>query len=83
MASDCVLVSTRNKGIDNYGVDCENCLLIDVGDVDAAVAAIKEALNDAALREALIENGRAKAAEHDWWGIAERHAAFYGRVLGG
>ncbi|NIT58661.1 MAG: glycosyltransferase [Aliifodinibius sp.] len=81
MGSGSVLVSTKNRGIDNYGKHEKNCLLIDVNDSDAAFNAIKRALNDEDLRKKLIANGRKTALDHDWWRIAEKHADFYGRVL--
>ena len=82
MASGCALVSTRNKGIDNYGTDGENCVLVDVGDADAATSEIVGLLKNDSRRQALVEAGHITARGFDWDDIAKLHAEFYKEVLG-
>ena len=72
MASGCALVSTRNRGIDNYGIDQENCTLIDIGDHEAAVRSIIELVEDENKRTNYQNAGLKTASDFDWWGIAEK-----------
>jgi len=72
MASRCAVVSTRNRGIDNYGRDQQNCTLIDIGDQEAAVGAIVELIEDHSKRQRYVDAGMETAAEFDWWRIAEQ-----------
>uniref|UniRef100_A0A6M3MBC3 Putative glycosyltransferase n=1 Tax=viral metagenome TaxID=1070528 RepID=A0A6M3MBC3_9ZZZZ len=82
MASGCALVSTKNQGIDSYGVDGRNCLTVSVDDEQAAVRAILTLLDDRPKRDALVAAGFRTAAAHDWWAIAKAHGEVYRRVLG-
>lgn len=72
MASGCALVSTRNRGIDNYGVVDENCLLVEIGDEKASVNAILDLVKNTKKRKQLVEAGFKTAREFDWWGIADK-----------
>lgn len=83
MASECAVVSTRNLGIDNYGVDGENCRLVDVGDAEAAAAAALDLLDDRNALDSLTAAGMETAQEFDWGEIAARHAEFYRGILDG
>ena len=70
-----------NRGIDNYGVEGKNCLMIDVDDADAAVDSILSLLGDADKRKALTEAGLKTAQGFGWDKIAAGHAKVYQRIL--
>ena len=72
MAAGCALVSTKNRGIDNYGRDGENCLLVNIGDESASVSAIMELIQNSGKREQLVSAGYDTAREFDWWSIADK-----------
>lgn len=53
LAAGCPVLSTRCAGNTEVLVDDDNALVIDVGDVDAGVAALRRLLGDPALRDRL------------------------------
>lgn len=77
MACGAALVSTRNGGVDDFGVDGESALLADVGDAAALAAAVLRVSADDDLRARLSAAGRASAARFTW---AESTAAFAAAV---
>jgi len=63
-------------------VDRQNCALVDPGDAESAVEAVRWLLQDKVTRAAMVKHGRETAREFDWWPIAEKHAAVYRGLLG-
>lgn len=76
-AAGCAVVATDTGGIPDIVHDNETGLLAPVGDPVAAAAAIGRLLDDTALRDRLVEQGRGNAAKYDWNGISEQYAAVY------
>jgi len=74
MAAGCVVVTNDAVGNRGHCIAGETCLQPPRGDIDAHVAAIVEALNDAELRRHLVEGGRRVAAPHS---MAAERAAFH------
>jgi len=54
------VVATRSRGLSDYLVDGETCLLVDAGDRDGLRDAIRRLASDAALARRLGDNGRAR-----------------------
>ena len=52
------VIATRSRGLSDYLIDGENCLLVPAGDVKALRAAIRRLCDDPALAQRLGENGR-------------------------
>ncbi|MGA2031493.1 MAG: glycosyltransferase [Thermoguttaceae bacterium] len=53
-------------GIDEYGVDGVNALVVERGNVNAARNAVQRLMDDAELRRRLIAGGLATARQFDW-----------------
>ncbi|MCF7994290.1 MAG: glycosyltransferase family 4 protein [Chromatiaceae bacterium] len=66
MACGGAVVVGRVTGYDEYIIDGENALVVDPFDIQAARAAVQRLLEDTALREHLIANGRATVARWNW-----------------
>jgi glycosyltransferase involved in cell wall biosynthesis len=75
MACGTPVITTAVGGVPEY-VD-ETCGRLCPRDADALAAAAMELLGDAALRERLGRNARARAESFDWRRIAERFAGIY------
>ena len=66
MACGCALVSTKNKGIDNYGTDWYDCVQVEYGNVDQTVAYLCQLIDNNAVRETLSRNARKTMLNFDW-----------------
>jgi len=66
MALGLPIVSTSVGGIPFLLKDQETALLVEDNNAEAMAAAVDRILSDAPLREKIIKNARAKAAEYDW-----------------
>jgi glycosyltransferase involved in cell wall biosynthesis len=75
MACGAALVSTRNGGVDDFGVDGESALLAEVGDAAGLAAAILKVSADDELRLRLSAAGRASAARFTWGAATDAFAA--------
>jgi len=74
MACGAALVSTRNGGVDDFGVHEQSALLADVGDSPGLAAAILRLCEDDELRLRLAEAGRQSAARFTWSASTEAFA---------
>ncbi len=77
MACGTTPVLTSLGGLTEYARDGENCVLVEPGDMDAAVAAILRLIDDTALRERLAAAGLATAQRFSHIDEARRHIALY------
>lgn len=66
MATGGYAVVAQNEGNQEYLVDEENCLLYTIGDIDAAVCAVKRICEEPLLREKLYQNGLRTAQKREW-----------------
>lgn len=66
MACGAAVVSTANRGVDNFLVDGKNARLVPVGDVNAMAEAVWNLLDDVPARLALVEAGVEVAAGMSW-----------------
>lgn len=66
LASGCSLVSTRNHGVNEYGIDRTNCILVDHGGVESAVGVLCQLIDDENIRNALGKNARKTVEEFSW-----------------
>ena len=76
MTSGCAVISTRNEGILEYGVDGVNCLLTEIGDPQGLAAAIIELLDHEDKRSQLVESGYETAKRFTWERITDELEAF-------
>ena len=74
MASGIPLVTTRVGMAEDIGINDENSLLSDVGDVDALASSVGRLADDVELREKLAVHGRLTAESYDWDSIGRRYA---------
>ena len=58
------MVATRCIGTEDYIVDGENGLFVDMGDVDGLRDRIRTLLQDEPMRQRIIDNAHAFAVEH-------------------
>ncbi len=75
MACGAAVVSTRNGGIDDFGIDGVNALLVAPGDIRAMARAVTSLLADERRRFGLARQGRARAEEMDWDRSVDRFEA--------
>ena len=59
-------VAGRVSGWDQYIVEGYNALTVELGDIEAAKAAVSRLIEDAELRNKLIKGGRETAEKMDW-----------------
>lgn len=63
MACGCALVSTRNGGVDDFGIDGYSALLCEVNNVDEISKKVIQLLNNPEQRERIAKNGLSKIAD--------------------
>ena len=66
MACGGTVVVGKVTGYDEYIINGHNALVVEPGDVSSATTAINELINNASLRQALIQNGLETAKLWDW-----------------
>jgi len=83
MASGLAVVSTDCGGIHTYAKNGENALLINQEDVDGAVGALFDLLEDGALRNNLSRRARERAMEFSWDIVARDLENYLLTICGG
>lgn len=71
MASGCALVSTANRGIDNYGTPGRDCVVVPHGDVERAAAVVCRLLGSEPERNKLAAAAVRTAARFDWEAVTD------------
>jgi len=66
MACGCIPVVSKVTGYDEYIVDGENALVVEMGDTRGAEKAIQELIDKPKLRDKLIRNGMITVKEWSW-----------------
>lgn len=66
MATGCPVVSTKNFGVMEYGVDGENIIFSEIGNENDLVEKILFLLENNELRERISNKGLVTAAEYNW-----------------
>ncbi|MHA1613778.1 MAG: glycosyltransferase, partial [Candidatus Thorarchaeota archaeon] len=79
MSSGLALVSTQNRGIDNYGTDGHDYCGVLYGDVEGAAKTLLDFLNDEEARRWYGKNARTTAERFDWRFVGDE----WNRVLKG
>ena len=77
MASGCALLVTDNEGINTYGTDGHDCVIVPYGDVERATAVLIHLIKSKSDRKVLGSNARKTAENFDWRYIA----AEWNRIL--
>jgi phosphatidylinositol alpha-mannosyltransferase len=77
MASGTAVVASRMGGYAQVATDQLDAILVEPGDVEGMADAFQRLLEDTALRERLIENGRLRARDFDWPNVASQLLAYY------
>ncbi|MGB8956630.1 MAG: glycosyltransferase family 4 protein [Tumebacillaceae bacterium] len=81
MTSGCAVVSTRNVGILEYGVEGVNCLMSDIRDPKGLADAIIRMLENPELRRNCVEGGYQTASRYQWDAVmAQLETYFYGLI---
>ena len=81
MAAGRAIVASRIPGYAEVVEDGAEGLLVEPRSSEALAAALIRVLGDAALRRAMGERGRTKAAEYDWSRVADRVLEFYEETI--
>ncbi len=81
MACGCPVVASTGGALPEVVGDAG--LLVEPGSAAALAGAMERVLADAGLRDALVEKGRARAAEFSWKRTAQRTIEVYNRVVSG
>ena len=71
MASGCALVSTANRGIDNFGTHGHDCVIVPPGVVEPMVSAASLLVSNPEERTRLAANARETAEYFDWNNIRD------------
>ncbi len=80
MAAGLPIIGTPVGGIPDFLKDGETGLFARPDDADDLAEKIEHLLNDGALRQRLVENGKKLVEEHyDWHGIADRMYALFAK----
>jgi glycosyltransferase involved in cell wall biosynthesis len=66
MACGCSVVVSKVTGYDEYIVNRENALVVDMGDIESAKASVNLLINDVNLRERLIRGGYDTVKNWGW-----------------
>lgn len=66
MACGCAVVSTENKGSDEFAIDGQTCIKVPVRNPEALAKAIIRVLDDDNLRRRLVANGLQMAQRYAW-----------------
>lgn len=80
MASGCALITTTVEGVTEYGVDGENCLLSEPGNVPMLRDRILQALNQEGMRRQIRNNGPKTAERFSIDRCARELLSFLGEV---
>lgn len=83
MACGCPLVTTRVPGVEEYGVDGVNCLVVPPNDAEGIAAAVARLVDDPGLRSSLRAEGLRTARRFTWARSADRLLTFMDDVLAG
>ena len=81
MAAGTPVVASAIEGYRNVARADRDALLVPPGDVGALQQALRRVLDDPALRERLVVEGRARAEEFSMARLAERYLELYERAL--
>lgn len=79
MASGAAVITSDHGALAEVAGDA--ALLVSAGDADKLAEQMCRVLEDTALREDLVQRGRARAAQFTWEAAAEAHLALYRRVM--
>ncbi len=77
MSAGLPVVTTDLEAFREWLVADREALVVPVGDAEALATALARVLDDAALRESLVTNGRRLAERYSWDASAQRHLDLY------
>lgn len=80
MACGTPVVVTDTSGVRQYAHHEENCLVIPVNDLEAAVTACTRILTDLKLQETLVANGLETAKDYSWNRAEDAFAGFLAQL---
>ena len=80
MASGAPIVASRILGFEGVADHEQDALLFDVGDEYAIAKAIRRLIEEPALRQRLVENGREKVQRFGWARVADDVIDYYHQV---
>jgi glycosyltransferase involved in cell wall biosynthesis len=66
MATGAVCILSRTAGVNEYGVDGENCLLFEPANSSEAILKFTDALENARLSESISKNAPKTASKYSW-----------------
>ena len=81
MAADTPIVASAIEGYENVARPEREAVLVEPGNVDELRDALRRVLDDAALRERLVAEGRVRAAEFSMERLAQRYLELYEKAL--
>jgi phosphatidylinositol alpha-mannosyltransferase len=81
MAADTPIVASAIEGYENVARPEKEAVLVEPGHVDQLRDALRRVLDDGALRDRLVNHGRARAAEFSMERLAQRYLEIYEKAL--
>lgn len=80
MACGCSVITTQNKGVVEYAVDGQNCLLVEMNDPEDIAEKIIKLYENTRLRNQLIAEGSKTASRFTWDWITPQIINYYGKI---
>jgi len=80
MASGCVVITTKNKGVEEYAVDGINCIMVAMNDPGDLAEKIIQVIEDGTLANNLILEGIKTASQYTWDNIIPQIIEYYQQI---
>ncbi|MHB8127884.1 MAG: glycosyltransferase family 4 protein [Mobilitalea sp.] len=82
MASGCAVITTKNKGVEEYAVDGINCIMIAMNDPGDLAEKIIQVMESDSLANNLISEGINTASQYTWDNIIPQIIEYYQQIAG-
>lgn len=82
MASGCAVITTKNKGVEEYAVDGKNCIMINMNDPEDLAEKIIQVIKSDILANKLISEGIKTASLYTWDNIIPQIIEYYRQIAG-
>ena len=77
MACGYDVITTKNKGVIEYAIDQQNCLMINMNEPNDIVEKVIRLINDRKLKQKIINEGLKTAEKFGWKSIIPKLIDYY------